>query len=481
MLLTDLRKDVQFETTTIEFKQRLNEKDTLDWLKTIAGFANRSGGILYIGVKDQSLELNGFKKEEVDHVVQLIYREVNLHISPKPSFRFEYLEYEENNEKRYLIVLKVFEADMKPVYVTYKGFQNVYLREEGQVRLATRDEIRNMYLLTENTPFDLLKTNILYKRENFTKLLKRYQDNVGKELTDKALSAIGFFDENGYLRQGATLFADDYQNDVALIKACVWPGIDRSTDIFLHPETCNLSLIDEVDFAVEYINTHSTSGFLKLSESRKEITSYPKRSVFEAVINAIAHRNYYLTGGFIQVDIFKDRLEISSPGSLLGNMNIDKPIYDISKIRPQSRNPLISKVFELLHMMEFLGTGFDKITADYKNYGKSYQPFVTAIRDTFTITLPDTLYSQGVIEENSIPAIVLPLIDHQTEYDARILSYCYMQDKNTTEIAKYLGVAPSTHLRKDILGNLVKQNYLNVKTKGKASYYSTNKEKVKLA
>ena len=57
----------------------------------------------------------------------------------------------------------------------------------------------------------------------------------------------------------------------------------------------------------------------------KNIDAYPQRALFEGIVNAIAHRDYFLDGTQIQVDMFKDRLEISSPGRFLqGRENREK-------------------------------------------------------------------------------------------------------------------------------------------------------------
>ena len=52
----------------------------------------------------------------------------------------------------------------------------------------------------------------------------------------------------------------------------------------------------------------------RIDDKRIDIDAFPKRALFEGVINAVAHRDYYLDGTQVQIDMFKDRLEISSPG-----------------------------------------------------------------------------------------------------------------------------------------------------------------------
>ena len=59
--------------------------------------------------------------------------------------------------------------------------------------------------------------------------------------------------------------------------------------------------------------TNSANGFKKEDTGRSDYISYPPRSVMEGIVNAIAHRNYFMSGSQIEVNMFKDRLEITSP------------------------------------------------------------------------------------------------------------------------------------------------------------------------
>ena len=65
---------------------------------------------------------------------------------------------------------------------------------------------------------------------------------------------------------------------------------------------------------MDFVNQRMNHSMIKLEDTRKNIDAYPQRALFEGVVNAAAHRDYFLDGTQIQVDMFKDRLEISSPG-----------------------------------------------------------------------------------------------------------------------------------------------------------------------
>ena len=106
--------------------------------------------------------------------------------------------------------------------------------------------------------------------------------------------------------------------------------------------------------------------------------------------------------------MFKDRIEISSPGSFYQGEKISKT-YDLSNIISMRRNELICEVFVKCKVMEAAGTGFDKIIEDYAKADEKHKPYIFSSSDHFTLVLPDLTYIPG-IKNDSLPAIgVLPL------------------------------------------------------------------------
>ena len=85
---------------------------------------------------------------------------------------------------------------------------------------------------------------------------------------------------------------------------------------------------------------------------------YPEDAVREAMLNAIAHRDYSITNA-IEVFIFNDRMEIKNPGALLSTLTIQ----NLSKLEGshESRNPLIAKVLRENNLMRELGEGMKRI------------------------------------------------------------------------------------------------------------------------
>jgi len=84
-------------------------------------------------------------------------------------------------------------------------------------------------------------------------------------------------------------------------------------------------------------------GIIKRKDSHIDVPSYPQEALFEGMINAVTHRDYDLDGTEIRVDLFKDRLEISSPGNFFQGENLDVT-FDLSSIISKRRNELIAGV-----------------------------------------------------------------------------------------------------------------------------------------
>ena len=110
--------------------------------------------------------------------------------------------------------------------------------------------------------------------------------------------------------------------------------------------------------------------------------------------------------------------------------------------------------------------------------GEMHRPYIYSSSDHFTLVLPDLTYTDGV-GDSSIPQISFVPVVNGTDYDDKILSFCYYQAHKVSEIAAHLGISDSTYLRKQVLDNMVKQGYLEMSKITNAMYFKTNQEIVK--
>jgi len=92
---------------------------------------------------------------------------------------------------------------------------------------------------------------------------------------------------------------------------------------------------------------------------RVRLDEYPSEALREALVNALAHRNYEDAGRKIMVEVFPDRIVISSPGLPPKPLSIQK--LRSGKYRPCSRNPILAQSLSYFHRIEERGSGFRRI------------------------------------------------------------------------------------------------------------------------
>lgn len=479
MYLEEIIENVELESDKCECKSRLNREDVVGWLKSIAGFSNASGGDFYIGVEDKTNKLIGFNRKEADNERNYFNNQVNEHLSPRPQMKVSFVRYEANGNERFIIHVYIPESVVKPVILKYKNIPSIFMRRDGFTNGATYEEIIEMSVKSRNTQFDLLLSDKKYEAENYKTLQEFYAlHNNGKELSEKALMSMGFYNENGLLVNGAVLFGDDYQEKKTEVVCSVFSGFNKGSERIVTVNRFHGNIIADINYMIEFVEQRMNHSMIKLDNTRKNIDAYPKRALFEGVINAVAHRDYFLDGTQIKMDMFKDRLEISSPGGFYIGEKIGKT-YDLSGIISKRRNELITSVLVNCNVMEAAGTGFEKIMEEYQNVDETHRPYIYSSSDHFTLVLPDLTYSDGV-EDSGVPNILFAPVPNGTVYDEKVLSFCYYQAHKVSEIVSYLGVSDSTYFRKQVLENLVENQYLEKNKVSRASYFKTNPEMVRI-
>ncbi len=487
MIFENLFPNIGIETKEIEFKgicnegndQKTGELLQTRWLKTIVAFANGNGGDLFVGVEDKSHSIVALDKEEADKQMNLIRREGKQRIVPPLFLDPVAMPIECKDEVRYLIKVHVDSSKNVPVMLKTHNAYCTFVRKFGATEAATQEEIKALVLSREETSFDVLPSNEIYDPSDFSLLKNEYASNHdGNELLDKTLQLRGFFDSNLLLMRGSLLFKDNYEGDKTKLTIAKWPGFDRGSDSLVYLKRMDGPITKVIHEAAEIVSMITANGIRKTADGQQDYVSYPYRSVFEGIANAFAHRDYWKVGAQIQVDLFLDRMEITSPGPLLGGASLQKE-KSISKIIPQHRNALIANMLSLLGITQGIGTGFDKIENDYKNADDSHRPFVNSDGFSFTLVLPDMTYEKGVLSpDDQFPEVYLERGSLPAN-EMKILSFCFNAWRSVSEIAKGIDVRVSTYLRKEVLGGLVEKGFL-IASGEKPTRFLSNHELVKL-
>ena len=479
MFLEEIIDTNLIEDSEIECKSKLDRNNVVGWLKTFTGFANANGGTLYVGVEDKTNKLIGFDRSDADSERNYFNNQVNEHVSPRPPYKISFIRYEIRGKEKYILRIKVEISTVKPVILKFDGIPSIFMRREGFTGGATYEEIISMSIHSQSSAFDTIMSDQAYQADDYQVLREFHRKHTeGKELSDKVLASLGFFDEKGILANGAVLFRDHYMDHKTDVQCSVFSGFTKGSERIVSVNRFSGNLTETIDFMNSFVLQRMNHTILKQQDSHIEIDAYPKRALFEGIINAVAHRDYYLDGTQIQVDMFRDRLEISSPGSFYHGDPLPKT-YDLSKIISKRRNELICGVLVQCEVMEAAGTGFDKITEEYQNADKAHKPYIYSATDHFTLVLPDLSYADG-IRSNIVPTIEYPPVPNGSRFDEDILSFCYERARKSSEIADYLGISNSTHLKERILGTLVENGYLIKEKVSRSFFYRTNHDAVRV-
>ena len=378
MFLEEIIGDIRLESNLFECKARLNREDIIGWLKTIAGFANASGGEFYIGVEDKTNKLIGFDRIDADNERNFFNNQVNEHLTPRPQMKLSFVRYGINDSERFVIRVQVSESVVKPVILKYKNVPSIFMRRDGFTNGATYEEIIEMSIRSKGTQYDILTSDVPYDPNDFRILHEFYAGhNDGKQLTDKALRSMGFYDEHGFLCNGALLFSDRYDDGKTEVMCSVFSGFNKGSERIVTVNRYRGNLISIVNAMMEFVSQRMNHSIKKLDDSRVNTDAYPQRALFEGIINAVAHRDYFLDGTQIQLDMFRDRLEIVSPGGFYRGEQFSKT-YNLSGIISKRRNELISNILVSCNVMEAAGTGFDKIMEEYRDADSAHRPFISS-------------------------------------------------------------------------------------------------------
>lgn len=207
--------------------------------------------------------------------------------------------------------------------------------------------------------------------------------------------------ENGKLTNAGALLADDSPIRHSRLFCTRWNGLDKSGGIVdaLDSAEYSGSLIILLNEGVGFVKRNMKTRWKKTADSRIEMPDYCERSVFEALVNALIHRDYLILGSEVHIDIYDDRLTIYSPGGMPDGTRVQE--RDLSSISSTRRNPVLADFFSRLGYMERQGSGFKKITESYHaahNYRSELEPQFYSDASSFQVTLYNLNYGLPIHE-----------------------------------------------------------------------------------
>ena len=380
------------ESKNIEYKVVVPDKSE-KYMKTVVAFANTQGVRLVIGIDDKTHQVVGVDNDSLFQTMDALTNAISDSCEPQIIPDIE----PQTVDGKTVIVITVEEGKNRPYYIKSQGkTKGTYIRVAGTSRPAQQEKIRELemegariswdeltcvgYEVTEEASQDLcndiedfrkkagLSEHTVRKEQLFNwKVLKKREGNV--------------LASNAY----ALLTSDYFQ--FSKTQCAVFKGTDRT--IFLDKREYTGPIYKQIESAVEFVLRNIRLGATIDGLVRRESYELPVEAIREMIINAHCHRNL-LDESCIQVAIYDDRLEVTSPGGLYNGLTYEEVMKGHSKIR----NKLIANIFSQMGLVEAWGSGIRRIIGAAREYGLP-EPTVEVFDDMFRVNLYRSVQENG--------------------------------------------------------------------------------------
>ncbi len=339
------------ESNRIEFKRELTRE--LDIEKEVVAFLNyREGGIIYIGVDDSGKPV-GVK--DIDSDMLTIKNRLRDNILPSPMGLFDVTA--EHIEGVSVIRVFVSSGSEKPYYKKQYGLspKGCFTRIGTAAEPMTQTQIEDMFSRRVRRSLK----HIPSPRQDLTfRQLNIYYDSKHLTLNSNFAKSLELLTDDGRYNYVAYLLADENSTSIKVAK---YAGKDRDELIENH-EYGYCSLLKATDRVLDRLRVENTVKTVIGYPYRTDTPLWNERAVRELVINAIVHNDYFNEVP-PKFELFSDRMEITSTGTLPDDMNQEDFFNGVSN----PRNKELMRVFRDVELVESLGTGLQRVM---KVYGK---------------------------------------------------------------------------------------------------------------
>lgn len=393
------------ESSNIEFKVCRPEK-SIKYMKSVVAFANGKGGRILFGVEDDTRAVVGIPQDIVFQEMDAITNAISDSCEPViiPDV------YLQTIDGKTIIVVEISAGKQKPYYIKTDGItEGVYMRVSGTSRKADRAMTQEMYYESEGRSYDtVIRRDLNISEEEIAKFcadMKKValenckndvQRQATKEVTKNVLLSWGILaeDEGGRIHPtNAYVFLTGQDPFLSKIQCGMFKGKTRA--VFVDRRDYDGFLWQQTEDAFRFVLRNIHLGARIEGIYRKDIYELPPDSIRELIINAVMNCSF-LQSSHIQVAVYDDRLEITSPGGLMPGVTIDRMKEGYSQIR----NRALAHAFSYMNLIEGWGTGIPRLLREMEEYGLPEPEFVD-----MEIALRINLYRRECAEIFSAEAV----------------------------------------------------------------------------
>ena len=338
-----LGEDTSLELKAVYFRgDRILDPERKDLADELAAIANTHDGVVVFGVDDKTREILGIPAERLEAVERYVYEVCNDSITEPVAFRSFRMELPDSTG----VLRPVLKVEIPRSLWVHKSPGGYFHRQGSSKR---------------EMPPDMLAR--LFQQRSQARLIRFDEQPVPEtNLVDLDGALSGRFSEGRGGEEGATILrkmkiltVDDGGADRAsvagilmcathpekwlpgaFIQAVSYRGVRQDSNYQLDAQEITGPLDEQIRAAMAFVRRNMRVEARK-DPGRVELPQFSVRAVFEAVVNAVAHRDYSIYGSKIRIFLFDDRLELYSPGPLPNTVTLD----NIS-LRQSTRNELLT-------------------------------------------------------------------------------------------------------------------------------------------
>ena len=483
------------ESKNVEFKEELPEK-SIKYMKSVVAFANGIGGKIIFGIVDKTREVIGFNKEEVFRKMDAIANAVSDSCEPAiiPDITLQTVD------GKTVIVVEISEGRQRPYYIKALGREGgVYVRVAGTTRLADEYMIKELMFEGSNRYFDqALCTGLSITDEEINALCKSMKEqaikNAHNEEQKASIKDVG----RQQLRSWGVLIerdGKDYPSNAYAVltgngglHVATQCGVFKGTtkEVFVDRREYTGPLWKQIDEAFQFVLRNIHLGATFVGVYRQDIYEIPPDAIRELIINAMVHRSY-LDHGTIQVAVYDNRLEITSPGKLPMGQTLDRMKEGYSKIR----NEALAHAFSYMNLIEHWGSGIPRIIGKVKAAGLREPEFIGGEVDLriniYRGQIKDNVNLNAINTDAKVPDTDAKVPDTDTkvpDIDVRLPKnvkeqqiYKYVLKNGSITTAKVMELLNVKQRRaRAVLLDMVENDYLRKKGAARNTIYVINIE-----
>ena len=330
------------EDSGLEFKRELPQQAAL--ARLIAAFANSEGGELIVGVSDHRTADNhrdilGIELTRLDGSEKTVCEVCHDNIRPPVRVTTQKMKIENNYVLRVEIARSFFVHEVEGGYFAREGSTNRRMAPEQLARLMqSRSQARIIRFdeqIVPNTDMSTLEEE-LYLR--FIDPSVTAEDR--EELLLKRRLLVKEGPNNRSSVAGILMCSNNPRDHIpnAFIQAVCYRNKERDANYQLDAQDIEGTLDQQIFSAYKFIDKHNQVAARK-DIGRVDYPQYSRRAVFEALVNAVVHRDYGKHNSKIRLFMFSDRLELYSPGELANTLTVDTLRYNQA-----TRNELLARL-----------------------------------------------------------------------------------------------------------------------------------------